>query len=320
MAAELLHLNKTNWSGLRLGLIEELEAHLHPQAQMQVIQALQNQDQIQLILTTHSPNLASKLKIENLVMCSGNKAYPMGSKYTELDSCNYIFLEKFLDTTKANLFFAKGVIFVEGWAEEIIIPNIARHSGIDLTEKGIAIVNISGLAFAHYSKIFMRKKEPYFDIPVAIITDSDVAEYEETEDSKITKRDESIIQAELDQKIKEISANEIQSIKYFICPKWTFEYSAFHSTSLSTCFQGICKEVHTGSKWESDFEASLAKKLLNRTFKKTEIAYRLAASLDKDFEEKKLGKKEKLDIVIDSENREDKINYILKAIKYVTRN
>lgn len=30
MAAELLHLNKENWSGIRLGLIEELEAHLHP--------------------------------------------------------------------------------------------------------------------------------------------------------------------------------------------------------------------------------------------------------------------------------------------------
>ena len=41
MAAELLHLNKDNWSGLRLGLIEELEAHLHPQAQMQIIETLQ---------------------------------------------------------------------------------------------------------------------------------------------------------------------------------------------------------------------------------------------------------------------------------------
>lgn len=34
MAAELLHLTKSNWSGLRLGLVEEMEAHLHPQAQM----------------------------------------------------------------------------------------------------------------------------------------------------------------------------------------------------------------------------------------------------------------------------------------------
>ena len=36
------------------------------------------------------------------------------------------FLERFLDVTKANLFFAKGVIMVEGWAEEILIPALAK--------------------------------------------------------------------------------------------------------------------------------------------------------------------------------------------------
>jgi len=63
MASELLHLQKKDWSGLRLGLIEELEAHLHPQAQMQIIEALQKHKEIQLILTTHSPNLGSKIKL-----------------------------------------------------------------------------------------------------------------------------------------------------------------------------------------------------------------------------------------------------------------
>src|SRR5690606_8365371 len=115
MAAELLHLTKSNWTGLRLGLVEELEAHLHPQAQMQVIEAFQKQDTIQLILTTHSPNLASKLKLENLIICNNGYGFPMGNTFTKLGSDNYKFLEKFLDTTKANLFFAKGVILVEGW-------------------------------------------------------------------------------------------------------------------------------------------------------------------------------------------------------------
>ena len=113
MAAELLHLTKSNWSGLRLGLVEELEAHLHPQAQMQVIEVFQKQKDIQLILTTHSPNLASKLKLENLIICNNSNAFPMGDTYTKLEKDDYKFLEKFLDTTKANLFFAKGVILVE---------------------------------------------------------------------------------------------------------------------------------------------------------------------------------------------------------------
>jgi putative ATP-dependent endonuclease of OLD family len=74
MATELLHLEKENWTGLRLGLIEELEAHLHPQAQMKVIEVLQNKKDIQLILTTHSPNLASKVKLENIIICHNKNA------------------------------------------------------------------------------------------------------------------------------------------------------------------------------------------------------------------------------------------------------
>ena len=65
MAVELLHLRK-QWDGLKLCLIEELEAHLHPQDQMKVIDTLQEEENIQFILTTHSPNLASKVKIEIL--------------------------------------------------------------------------------------------------------------------------------------------------------------------------------------------------------------------------------------------------------------
>src|SRR5690606_36312053 len=122
MASELLHLNKKDWDGIRLGLIEELEAHLHPQAQMQVIESLQKQDNIQLILTTHSPNLASKVSLNNLIICADCYAFPLGKEYTKLKATDYPFLERFLDVTKSNLFFAKGLIFVEGVSEELILP------------------------------------------------------------------------------------------------------------------------------------------------------------------------------------------------------
>lgn len=114
MSSELLHLGKEDWNGVRLGLIEELEAHLHPQAQMQIIESLQEQSAIQLIFATHSPNLGSKVKLKNLIICNNNNAFPMGKKYTNLKDSDYSFLERFLDTTKANLFFAKGVLLVEG--------------------------------------------------------------------------------------------------------------------------------------------------------------------------------------------------------------
>lgn len=323
MSAELLHLNKSNWSGLRLGLIEELEAHLHPQAQMQVIESLQKQNAIQLILTTHSPNLASKLKLENLIICNNGNAFPMGSDYTKLNPDDYKFLEKFLDTTKANLFFAKGIILVEGWAEELLIPSISKNIGVNLTEKGISIVNVGSLAYNRYANIFLRKEAPLMSIPIAILTDSDIREYQKVlvlGEVTYQKRDLATIQAETDQKIIELKAKSENNVQYFIAPNWTLEYSLFKSNSLSSTFQIIAKSIHTGTDWETDFEKSLAEKLINKGLKKTAIAYNIANAIDEDlknFEEKKIDAKT-INVVTNDET--DSINYLIKAIKHVTGN
>lgn len=183
MAAELVHLSKSEWSGLRTALIEELEAHLHPQAQMKVIEELQRQDNIQLILTSHSPNLTSKIPLQNLILCEGVNAFPMGPNFTKLADEDYKFLECFLDVTKSNLFFAKGVIIVEGWAEELLIPALAKlmkARGVipqDLTEAGVSVVNVGGTAYLRYAKVFLRKEAPAIGVPISIITDLDVPEY-----------------------------------------------------------------------------------------------------------------------------------------------
>lgn len=326
MAAELLHLNKETWSGLRLGLIEELEAHLHPQAQMQVIEALQKQNQIQLILTTHSPNLASKLKLEDLIVCNNANAFPMGETYTKLGKDNYKFLEKFLDTTKANLFFAKGVILVEGWAEEILLPSIAKAIGINLTEKGISIVNIGHTGFDHYAKIYLRQIEPQMKIPVAVITDSDIKEYEKQlildSTGKPIKDDNGKnqydyfkidVQQETQQKLVEIDGKSENNVKYFTAPNWTLEYSLFKSTSLTTVFQNAVKGIHTGTDWDTNFEKALAEKLINKVLKKTEVAYQIAKVIDEDLVKS-------VRTIQNLDNINDSVNYIVKAIKYVTGN
>lgn len=312
MAAELLHLTKSNWTGLRLGLVEELEAHLHPQAQMQVIKAFQEQKDIQLILTTHSPNLASKLKLENLIICNNANAFPMGATYTKLRKDNYKFLEKFLDTTKANLFFAKGVILVEGWAEEIILPSIAKTIGINLTEKGVSIVNIGHTGFDHYAKIYLRQAEPNMKIPVAVITDSDIREYEKSGDDFL-KRDANTVTQETQNKLATINGKSENNVQYFPAPNWTLEYSLFKSTSLTTVFQNAVKAFHTHTDWNTDFEKALATKLINKTLKKTDIAYHIANAIDED-----LSKEVRTIQNVDDAN--DTVNYLVKAIKYASGN
>ena len=297
MASELVHLNKSDWSGIRLGLIEELEAHLHPQAQMQAVEMLQKQKNVQLVLTTHSPNIGSKLELKNLVLCSDGAVFPMGEEYTELDNGDYAFLQRFLDVTKANLFFSKGVILVEGWSEELLIPALAALMGYDLTQKGVAVVNIGSVAFIHYANIFKRKDEPYFSKPVAVVTDVDIPPDEEND----TNPDEdSALSKAIADKSKKYDG---QCVKSFIAPCWTLEYCLSKSPVFRDKFSEISKAVHNKTDW-TNFDSVLADKLKRRALAKTEIAARLAQAIAQE----KI-KKEKLD--------DDKyIEYLVKAIKY----
>lgn len=335
MASELLHLNKKDWSGIRLGLVEELEAHLHPQAQMQVIEALQSQENIQLILTTHSPNLASKVKLENLIICNNSNAFPMGKEYTKLEEDDYVFLERFLDVTKTNLFFAKGVILVEGWAEEMFLPSFAKllkKKGIidkDFTEAGISIVNIGNTAFFRYARIFLRKKEgELMKIPVSIVTDIDIREYEKQHqldsegnvikdaNGKIVynyaRKDSNVLDQEKGQKISSLQSGfDEQFVKSFIAPHWTFEYSLCKSSSLGEMLKNIVIGIHPQIQ-EANFEEELAKKLINKSLEKTNIAYQFTSRFETEIQ------RSDSDLQIDIED--EAIAYLINAIKYAYGN
>ena len=184
MACEML-LVSTEEHGLPLLLIEEPEAHLHPQRQLRLIQFLQSRTEdvladgrdLQILISTHSPNLASAVRLDNLVLLERGKAFPLHRDATQLEASDYRFLERFLDVTKANLFFARGVVIVEGDGENIIVPALARLLGRNFVEHGVSVVNVGGTGLRRYARIFQRKELERNDpirVPVACIADMDV--------------------------------------------------------------------------------------------------------------------------------------------------
>lgn len=187
VAAELL-LFLENKRGLKLTLIEELEAHLHPQYQLRLMDYIKNESRFgQFILTTHSITLGANIDLEKLVVLKDNRAFPMSAGYTECSKPDYEFLHRFLDATKANLFFAKGVMMVEGDAENLLIPSIADVIGMPLHEHGVSIVNVGSTAYKRYAKIFQRRDCQKMGTPVAILTDLDVRSIEYYEDPEEKK-------------------------------------------------------------------------------------------------------------------------------------
>ena len=181
IACELLLLAEED--GCKLLLIEEPEAHLHAQRQLRTMKYLQDQAKnkgIQIVITTHSPNLTSAINLNNIIMIQNRRAFPMAEGNTKLAKSDYRFLERFLDVTKANLFFARGVVIVEGDAENILLPTLARLIGRDFTEHGVSIVNVGSTGLRRYARIFQRNEVDDIDIdkqlhtPVACVTDLDV--------------------------------------------------------------------------------------------------------------------------------------------------
>lgn len=205
IAAELLLLNADSSGGLRLALIEELEAHLHPQAQLRLIDYLQKEydnSGTQIIISTHSTILASKVNLKNIVLLKNGIGYDMTYGNTELEKGDYLFLQRFLDATKANLFFARGVLMVEGDAENLLLPVLAEVLDYPLEKYGVSIVNVGSTAFLRYSRIFVRKNGDKIDIPVSVVTDCDVKPYDIDPITKEKKFNEKVNESELVEKEK----------------------------------------------------------------------------------------------------------------------
>lgn len=175
MAVLMAALTEPNDTTLRLLLVEEPEAHLHPQLQELLMRYLESgSGQVQVVVTTHSPNLASAAMVERMTVMArlGDSLTYLGRapKDFGLTASQSGHLRRFLDVTKAGLLFARGVILVEGVAEQLLLPAIAQRLGRPLTTSGVAVINVGGLAFEPFLQLFGVDRLP---ARIAVVSDSD---------------------------------------------------------------------------------------------------------------------------------------------------
>lgn len=330
-------------------LIEEPEAHIHAQRQLKLIQSLENEaekNNRQIIITTHSPLLASVVKLENIVIVKSGNVYPLSEEYTKLEKDDYCFLEEYLDATKANLFFARSVIIVEGPGEALLLPTLAALLECSFTDYGTSLVDVRSTGLRRYARIFQRKDGKELEVKVACVTDRDIMpdcapgicinkEYTKDKstwpalDDRMWRAEADYEEGEAEEQVEEIKKKaDGQQVKTFVAGQWTLEYDLAYAgvefeDMLEILVDSLIKVSYVERNRKTQKTNLLAKLeplktkeekaatfysfFTSKKASKADFAQVLACELEKKF----VGKPEEL--------KERLPKYIVDAIEYVAK-
>ena len=227
----------------------------------------------------------------------------MGKGYTKLDDDDYSFLRRFLDATKANLFFARGIVVVEGDAENILLPAIARKMNKAFAKHGVSVVNVGHRGLFRYSRILQREDDSLMPIAVALMPDRDIPP--DCAKDLVGERQTESDFAEVDKNahIAKLTVHGGGNVRTFPSEQWTLEFDLARQHTFSVVVHqavqivkgraGLTRtQIAEAAKeevdaWQSnevmtDDEIALRifKPLYKKQVSKTEVAEQLVALID----------------------------------------
>jgi putative ATP-dependent endonuclease of OLD family len=170
-------------------LIEEPEAHMHPQMQQifisQIKGVLKKAEEanifVQLIITSHSSHILSEAGIDaekgfnRIRYFNRTKDLVTVKDFNDLKISNKKktarFLKQYLTLHKSDLFFSDKVIMVEGTTERMLMPQMIKKAAPALTTEYITILEVGG-AFTHKFKEILQ----FLKLKTLVITDIDAVD------------------------------------------------------------------------------------------------------------------------------------------------
>lgn len=152
-------------------LLEEPEAHLHPQAQRKIYSQMNKLDG-QKVISTHSPIIASQANIEEIIHVykKDDQSKTNNILFQELNRDEIRKIKEEVFKTRGDVLFADVLILCEGETEDQVLPQFFKDFfGCDPFELGVNIVSVGG--FGKYKPFIRVAKD--LDIELFILSDGE---------------------------------------------------------------------------------------------------------------------------------------------------